>query len=539
MGDNTNPQVPTGQTDATVGATGQQQNSNFISGNPALMASLKAMFAQIGQHMGVSLLSQAQQGNVTMGANPVIPQSMPQETPIGMGTPFVPRGNSKADFNTAVATKIGNDLNNMVNAKRLEMHNKEVAGAQRDYETIMNSIAINKSLDPNNPEHAKIIEHNKQIIDTYLNDPKKMKRLQKVLGIEADLKDNNNGATADAQKKAKLESDPDYQALQKAKANAAAQAVGTTMPGGGTIEGGMVPGGGPSAPTNNGGAPMSETIPGTGGATPTTLGTPASGAAPGMMSRYENWVSSMSPKAQAFINQFPVSPQMNYIPSPDEFAQQWRVAAKIAPDGDHLVDAAARVHQWNVRGLGEIVKTLNDRDIEQMKSNVEQWKTLTDNDTKWNIALLEAGIKKSELNLKGYELSQKNIELAQKNREFGANFYKGRVDELQKGLEYNRQLELTLTDAWDKAGKVDKDKIAGQLSKLNDDRMQLTTQYFSARGDWEKYYGAFGFNSTPTNTDPNAGANAVTKFDQRNQSSTGATGNQPAPSSIVYVPHGR
>jgi hypothetical protein len=215
------------------------------SGFEATKQAALALAAHIGQMAAYQRLNAGglPQG-VSFSPNAVAipnPTPMPQSIPQGGMPDTHSQYENPGQANSAAKTDLTNQVIDMANKYAANKKQQDVLKASKDYEILMNAINFNKTLNPDDPKQAGMIQHNNDVINNFFSDEKRAARLQKVMGFDA----------YDMKAEAKKQQDPEYQAFQLAVKNSQkTTSTPSTVPG--TPDLTLGPSGAPPAPAGMG-----------------------------------------------------------------------------------------------------------------------------------------------------------------------------------------------------------------------------------------------------------------------------------------------
>jgi len=480
------------------GASAAAQDSNYNS-----MDALRAFANHLGELAAYKVM--ADQAGIPKAAGTVVQSTMPGIPTTGIaplqthdyqplpeeGGGYTNHGQRVAFDKSRLINLVGQGVTQALNDKK----QRDYVAAQRQYEILMTAMTAMKTMKQGDPGY----EHNQNIINDFFSDEKKVKKLEKILGFDA----------FDAKKEQQKQQDPDYQAMKAAADKVSGQGV-------------LVPGGGTSA-GNPGGmsAPMSERIPGVGG-TPTNVGNQAP--------------NGLNPLAQKFFGRIPeVRTPPSYIPSPDEVAESWRVAQKLAPTGTDRATFMGKVLDYQKDMGVQLLKNMSDTDVENIKGRWEVLKSQIGEDRALKVALLEHGdklvdqsIERAKVQIEANKLDLDKLKTAaalDKDQQEKATkllgAYQDARDAAQKQVQMSQEkLNLLRSKEYNKLhGTVDDKELSAAYDELVS-RMKTVDQYSKNVNDITSAIYGIGFSGS--------GKETVNRLEQRSSSGAGSNSNKPA-----------
>lgn len=456
--------VPAGGTAAP--ATPVATPDSLSASGSNMLEAVKAIGAHFGQMAAYQRLAnwdKEAEGRISGGFSPeVVPPSAPLPSDAGPGgipdthSQYTNPSQSKAAALTDMVNTIGAAAKTYVEKK----HQADVIKSTREFTTLMTAIQANKNLNPNDPEQAKMIDYNNNVINDFFADKGKSQRLTKILGFDA----------FDAKAQAKKEADPHYQAYQAALKNV-----------------------GPAPQTGVGGVP----------APADANMMAASMQKPPDSTDVMPWTKGLNPQAQQFMSKMPIGfTPPTYVMGPRELAEQARVAAKIIPDGNeraHLMGALATVQGSE---LGHVMQGITDVDVQNMKNDAEKYKTDLGETTAWNVAVLSNATERMKVSLESsrvdLEKLKVGLEKGRLDNEHIGQIYKASQDQVTNasklidGLNHKKEyLEGVLKNT---KNSDQTNALTKQLNGINADINDAYGKYSQAQKDQElvrtKYYGS-------------------------------------------------
>lgn len=487
--------------------TGTPPATNAIaqSGSDGFEATKTAAMA-IAAHIGqIAAMQRLQTGQLPPGMSvPTNAMAPPNATPMPMP---IPQGgqpdthsqyDNPAQANSAARTDVVNQIVDMANKAKAAKVQADTIKASKDYETLMNAINFNKTLNPKDPQQAALIQHNNDIINNFFSDPKRADRLQKIMGYDA----------YDMKAEAKKQKDPEYQAFQLALKNSgktvtSSQPTSTSIPGSdASVPGSMDLTLGPSA-----------TPPTPAGMKQSDANSVAAGQA--NVDASNPWASGLNPAAQKFINQMPVGRgPTQYIPSPEEHASIFRIANGLEADAKTKSSLVEALVKYQSEDLGHLATNLRDMDVAKLKARFDDNANLRDNTTRWNVSLLQDATERAKLAFeKGKAEWDHNKEDADKSWTAFNNMQSNQLKVID-GIQAQTKVYEDIVKSKDADGDQKRYAVTA-LNKLHAEQAQEFEKYHSIQQDFQhtmetKHGIKF---SEPAGTNA---ANAVNSFDQQN-----------------------
>jgi hypothetical protein len=339
------------------------------SGFEATKQAALALAAHIGQMAAYQRLNAGglPQG-VSFSPNAVAtpnPTPMPQSIPQGGMPDTHSQYENPGQANSAAKTDLTNQVIDMANKYAANKKQQDVLKASKDYEILMNAINFNKTLNPDDPKQAGMIQHNNDVINNFFSDEKRAARLQKVMGFDA----------YDMKAEAKKQQDPEYQAFQLAVKNSQkTTSTPSTVPG--TPDLTLGPSGAPPAPAGMGAKDAASVVSGQTDA-----------------ASVNQWANGLNPAAQKFVQQMPVGRgPLQYVPSPEEHAQIFRQVNGLDLDAKGKSELMQAAMKYQSEDLGHLATNLRDMDTAQLKTKYDELANVRDNTTRWNIAMQDTNL---------------------------------------------------------------------------------------------------------------------------------------------------